>query len=74
MDGTTGDLCSAVNQLIQRINSIESPTFCHGFGFGSGSFGSIANVGARVSAVVELSHRIHPVKKTCPGCHYHNPR
>ena len=74
MDITTGDLCNAVNQIIRRINSIESPTFCHGFGFGSGSFGSIANVGARVSAVVELSHRIQPVKKTCPGCHHHNPR
>ena len=74
MDETTGDLCNAVNQLIRRLNSIDSPTFCHGFGFGSGSFGSIANVGARVATVVELSHRIRAVKKTCPGCHYHNPR
>ena len=74
MDETTGDLCNAVNQIIRRLNSIDSPTFCHGFGFGSGSFGSIANVGARVATVVELSHRIRAVKKTCPGCHYHNPR
>ena len=56
--GGTQDLCSAVNQIIRRLNAIKSPTFCHGFGSGSISFGSKSVIGKRVKASQNIIYQI----------------
>ena len=58
------DTCNAVNQIIRRLNAIQSPSFCYGFGSGSGSFSSSANIGARFSTSLRIIpitiQRAHP--------------